>query len=468
MLIGAFMLSAGMGRPAGDFALFAALSGVAGSIGLAAFYRGLAVGNMGVVAPISSTAAVDPRRGRDRVGRPAVGDPVRRAGAGAHRRGAGVARGGLREARTASGAGFAMLCALGFGFFFVGMDNASDADIGWAMLGNRITGFSLLLRRVRGAAPAVEGARADAPVLATVGTLDITANALFAIASTEGLVSLVSVLGSLYPLTTVALAAVVLGERPHRLAQVGVAVALTGVVLIAAGERRRPLPSVSMSLPWAEPFAAALALRHEPGLVLLESMPGFGALGRRSYLAARPAEVATDGIAALERQTTAGGRAGSPMTSAARSSALPDRGRDDLGLPPLALGRFEAWLEFDHARRTVTVHGEGDAAHLLGALRAAGQPMHRSTRPWRAGTAHCRAPTTRRRYSARSTTSARATCSRSTSRSGSARRGTATPSPCTHACATKAPRPFAALVRLGGADVISASPERFLSPPRRR
>jgi drug/metabolite transporter (DMT)-like permease len=49
------------------------------------------------------------------------------------------------------------------------------------------------------------------------------------------LVSLVSVLGSLYPLTTVALAAVVLGERPHRVAQVGVAIALAGVVLIAAG-----------------------------------------------------------------------------------------------------------------------------------------------------------------------------------------------------------------------------------------
>ena len=44
-----------------------------------------------------------------------------------------------------------------------------------------------------------------------------------------------SVVASLYPLTTVTLAAVVLHERPHRLAQVGVAVALTGVVLIAAG-----------------------------------------------------------------------------------------------------------------------------------------------------------------------------------------------------------------------------------------
>ena len=56
-----------------------------------------------------------------------------------------------------------------------------------------------------------------------------------------------------------------------------------------------------MSLPWAEPFATALALRHEPGLVLLESMPGYGDLGARSYLAARPAEVATDGMRAVGR-----------------------------------------------------------------------------------------------------------------------------------------------------------------------
>ena len=72
-------------------------------------------------------------------------------------------------------------------------------------------------------------------MLALVGSLDIGANALFAVASTEGLVSLVSVVGSLYPLTTIGLAAVVLGERPHRLARVGVVAALTGVVLIAAG-----------------------------------------------------------------------------------------------------------------------------------------------------------------------------------------------------------------------------------------
>jgi drug/metabolite transporter (DMT)-like permease len=77
--------------------------------------------------------------------------------------------------------------------------------------------------------------RGDLSVLIAIGTLDIGANAMFAIAATQGLVSLVAVLGSLYPLTTVLLAAVVLRERPHRIAQLGVVGALLGVALIAVG-----------------------------------------------------------------------------------------------------------------------------------------------------------------------------------------------------------------------------------------
>jgi drug/metabolite transporter (DMT)-like permease len=233
LLVASYMLVRREPVPGGDFALFAPLSGLAGAIGLAAFYRGLAVGNMGVVAPISATAAVIPL---------AAGIASGDRPAGVQYLGLALALVGVVLASreevsggTARGAGFAMLSAVGFGFFFVGMDNASDADIGWAMLGNRITSFSLLLVAFLVLRARFLVRRADVPVLVTVGTLDITANGLFAIASTEGLVSLVSVLGSLYPLTTVALAAVVLGERPHRVAQVGVALALGGVVLIAAG-----------------------------------------------------------------------------------------------------------------------------------------------------------------------------------------------------------------------------------------
>jgi drug/metabolite transporter (DMT)-like permease len=233
VLIGSFMLIRWEPVPGGDFALWAALSGVAGVIGLSAFYRGLAIGNMGVVAPISATAAVVPVV----VGIASGDRPAGIQYAGLVLALAGVVLASREEVSggTARGAGMAIVSALGFGFFFVGIDNASDADIGWAMLGNRITSFSLLLVACAVLRPPFAIRREDAPVLALVGTLDIAANGLFALASTTGLVSLVAVLGSLYPLTTVALAAVVLRERPHRQALVGVAMALSGVVLIAAG-----------------------------------------------------------------------------------------------------------------------------------------------------------------------------------------------------------------------------------------
>src|SRR3954453_14611590 len=109
---------------------------------------------------------------------------------------------------------------------------------------------------------------------------------------------------------------------------------------------------------WVEPLAAALALREEPGLVLLESMPGFGHLGRRSFLAARPVEVRTSGIEALGEES--GWRAGWLSYDLGRQiEKLPATAADDLDLPPLALGSYQAYLEFDHKRKEVHVRGDG-------------------------------------------------------------------------------------------------------------
>jgi drug/metabolite transporter (DMT)-like permease len=76
--------------------------------------------------------------------------------------------------------------------------------------------------------------RRDLWPVAAVGLLDVSANALFAYAAGHGLLSLVAVLGSLYPVVTVLLAHTLLGERLTRTQQVGVAVALAGVALIAS------------------------------------------------------------------------------------------------------------------------------------------------------------------------------------------------------------------------------------------
>jgi drug/metabolite transporter (DMT)-like permease len=77
--------------------------------------------------------------------------------------------------------------------------------------------------------------RPHLPTLALIGTFDVLANFAFAAASTKGLISLVSVASSLYPVVTVLLARTLLAERVHRIQEIGVAAALSGVVLIAAG-----------------------------------------------------------------------------------------------------------------------------------------------------------------------------------------------------------------------------------------
>jgi len=77
--------------------------------------------------------------------------------------------------------------------------------------------------------------RASLPAVVAVGVGDVSANALFALASGHGLLALVSVLGSLYPVVTLLLAYVLLSERLTRVQQAGVAIALTGVLAIATG-----------------------------------------------------------------------------------------------------------------------------------------------------------------------------------------------------------------------------------------
>jgi drug/metabolite transporter (DMT)-like permease len=112
---------------------------------------------------------------------------------------------------------------------------ASDGGAVWASLVNRITSVSLLATAALFLRPRLTDARLHMRGLAAAGTLDVSANLLFAAASTKGLVSLVSVAGSLYPVITVLLARFLLKEKVHRVQEAGVVAALGGVVLIAAG-----------------------------------------------------------------------------------------------------------------------------------------------------------------------------------------------------------------------------------------
>jgi drug/metabolite transporter (DMT)-like permease len=229
ILVTAAALASGEPLPGGSAALWAAGAGIAELIGFAALYRALAVGEMSIVAPISATAALVP-----------VVLSVAHGEAPTIVQGLGMtlALGGAALASTepgahrAAGVGLAVLAALAFGLFFVGMDAAADDGALWAVAVNRTAAISVLLVAVAFLRPRPLPRQAYAP-LAVVGGLDVAANVMFAVALTVGMAATVSVLGSLYPLATVALARSVLHERVTSSQRTGVMAALTGIALVS-------------------------------------------------------------------------------------------------------------------------------------------------------------------------------------------------------------------------------------------
>jgi drug/metabolite transporter (DMT)-like permease len=214
-------------------------AGLVGMVSLVAFYAALAVGTMGVVAPIAATGAVVPVViGIAQGDRPA---PQQMAGVVLAIAGIVLASGPeLRGAREGNAAGvrsltLAGLSAVGFGLVLWMLSKGAHYSVAMTLLTQRCASVSavllvlLVVRRFGGLA------RTDLPQLALVGAGDAAANGLFSWASRGGLVSLVAVLGSLYPVVTVLLARTVHGERLRLVQNVGVGAALCGVVLIAAG-----------------------------------------------------------------------------------------------------------------------------------------------------------------------------------------------------------------------------------------
>jgi drug/metabolite transporter (DMT)-like permease len=136
---------------------------------------------------------------------------------------------------AASRAALAALAALGFGAFFVAIDVAADeGGVAWAVSLTRATSFAALVVVIVVGRRGLACCAGDLRAAGAVGLLDAGANALFALALTEGLASTVSVIGSLYPVTTVVLAAVLLRERPRAAQALGVLGVLVGVGFVSA------------------------------------------------------------------------------------------------------------------------------------------------------------------------------------------------------------------------------------------
>jgi drug/metabolite transporter (DMT)-like permease len=212
------------------------LAGLGGGAGLAAFYRALSLGTMSIVSPIAACGAVVPF-----VVSVATGErPSAIAVAGAMLALGGAVLASLEERRSSSPersrAVLLALCsalALGLFVYFLGL-GSREGDALSTLLGARVGSLGLLLVAATARRAPLRIPRSALVAVAAVGVADVTANALFALASGHGLLSLVSVLGSLYPIVTVILAHVLLGERLTRLQQAGVVAALAGVAAISA------------------------------------------------------------------------------------------------------------------------------------------------------------------------------------------------------------------------------------------
>jgi drug/metabolite transporter (DMT)-like permease len=211
----------------------AAAAGVGGAVGLAALYRGMAVGAMGVVAPISALSPIVPLVvGIARGERPS---PLQLGGMGVALAGVTILSREPGNRRTAAGVGLALVAAAGFGMYFVFLDEAAEASVPWAVTIARATAATLAVAGALRVSAPLRPPRTLLPALVAVGLADVGANVLFGLASTRGLLAVVSVLASLYPVVTVVLARLVLGERLAASQRLGGAAAIGGAALVAAG-----------------------------------------------------------------------------------------------------------------------------------------------------------------------------------------------------------------------------------------
>jgi drug/metabolite transporter (DMT)-like permease len=234
-------LVAGGPPPAGGSLAWGAVGGAAGGAGLIIFYAGLAAGPMSVVAPVSALAGTLL--------------PVGVALAGGERPGVAVLAGsalclaaialvsmepnGSRvvSARATRGLLTGLVSGVMFGLFFVCIRNAGHAGGLWPLVASRGAGMAVAFgaaawTRTR---PVWWGRDRTAFWMALAsGSVDVTANVAYLLATQRGMFSLAVVLTALYPAVTVLLARVVLGERMRPVQRAGLVLAAAGIVLVTA------------------------------------------------------------------------------------------------------------------------------------------------------------------------------------------------------------------------------------------
>ncbi len=216
--------------------IYGGIAGIFGGLGIALLYHALSIGKMGVVSPITAViaAAVPVSIG---VARGEHLQTLQYAGIGIALAAIVLISFSLEDAglREISTVGVREAILSGFligGFLFFLAQTNREAGI-HNLIGARVTSILVLLAAGVATKTNFRVERPALPLILFSGTLDMTANVLYVLATFNGYLSIAAVLTSLYPASTVFLARLVLRERLAFSQKFGVALALVGVVLIA-------------------------------------------------------------------------------------------------------------------------------------------------------------------------------------------------------------------------------------------
>jgi drug/metabolite transporter (DMT)-like permease len=216
--------------------LIGGLAGLFGALGLVVFYTVMSSGPMTVVAPVTAVvSAVAPVAwgvaSGDRPGAFAFVGVAVAVCSIALVSGVGGYSGGVAR-RTVV---LSMLGGLGFAVTFIALSETSDDAGLWPLVAARVVSVAFAATVVVATKRAFTIARPRRSVVALGGSLDMTANVLYLLASRRGLLSIVAVITSLYPTSTVALAFGCDGERVARSQAIGMVLAVAALVLATLG-----------------------------------------------------------------------------------------------------------------------------------------------------------------------------------------------------------------------------------------
>jgi uncharacterized membrane protein len=210
-----------------------AAAGIVGQVGLIALYRAMAIGQMGIAAPVTAvlSAALPAVFGMLTQGLPDVPHLVGFALAGA---GVWIISRPDSAAGRPAGFGLAILGGCSFGAFFILLAQIHQNAVFWPLAVARLASVAVQLAFAVVSGGFVRPAPRLLPLIALSGTMDVGGNVFFVLAAQSGRLDVASVLASLYPATTVLLAFWILKERLNRVQRIGVLLALVAVPLIAA------------------------------------------------------------------------------------------------------------------------------------------------------------------------------------------------------------------------------------------